>query len=282
MTKQDNSMERDIQTITSFAFSGSKRKSIAITVTSGKGGVGKSVIALNLATAFAEQGMRTLVWDLDVNYPNLHILFGVEPDFRLSDVYANKCDVEDALFELSPNLFLLADSPALGTVRSVEVSQVGQLFHYLKKDFDVVVFDTSSGAGELALCSSLWSTLTLLLVTDEPTSLLDSYGLMKLMMAYTSPDHIRLLVNNSHADEDAVGMHEKFNLVTKKFLRCEIPLAGKVAHDSLMHSSVLQQESVIKSHPDSELARNLRAIAQRLLGEITDSVETTKDVALMS
>ena len=243
-----------------------RKRPFVITVCSGKGGVGKSFLVANLAHSFARDKGAVLIWDADLNFPNQHLLFGVEPPIRLTDIYSGDMDVTDALSSVQDNLFLLADAPALGERRIFNTPVIINTFNELiqENDIDVIVIDTSSGGSyEVMQCCAI-SDLILVVVTDEPTSLLDAYGLIKLLMPYNDLNKISLLVNNVIDMEDANFVSSRLNLATNKFLSLKLDVLGFVPYDRLVRLSIIRQELFLEKFPNSDVTKALYDITDKI------------------
>ncbi len=237
-----------------------------ITICSGKGGVGKSVLAANLAYALSGMGNRVLIWDADMHFPNQHLLNGVEPPVRLKDVYYERCSLNSAKFRLSDNLYLLADMPATGYDEDFNPSSYLNVYEQIVNsgDIDIVIIDTPAGDSfEVLQCCS-FSDLIKVVITDEPTSLLDAYGLIKVLMQYIELEKIKILVNNVIDSEDAEDFSSKLNAATRNFLKVTFNVFGFVPYDRAVRQSILQQEPFAKCFPESEASAAIFDIAEKL------------------
>ncbi len=235
-----------------------------VAVSSGKGGVGKSVIAANLALALALKQRRVLLWDGDFDYPNAHILFGVEPRGRANDVYSGRIKLEAALHSLSPTLDLLAGKTG-GSTKDAPPAQLRETLDALgRSGYDVVVIDNAAGSqdGTIQLC--VLADLSIVVATDEPTSIVDAYGLIKILKAHSREGALGLLVNNIIDRDDADDVAKKVNLATEKFLDLHIPLVGFVPYDRMVRQSIVSQAPLIEQARDSEAAQAIELTAATL------------------
>lgn len=255
--------EKNIFAHNGFAF---RKMPFTICVTSGKGGVGKSVVSANMAYLYSKAGIRTLVWDADSHFPNQHLIMGAEPPVRLSQVYAGNVSAETAVFKISENLDLLADMPAAGLAEFYSENFIYETFSQIlgTTDYDIIIIDTPAGISENVLQSCDLADLIALVVTDEPTSLLDAYGLIKILLKFSEKNKLRLLINNVIDIEDADEISSKLNLATKKFLGFELPQLGFVPYDRIVRKSILKQELFAKSEEESEAVRHLSKIIKAI------------------
>jgi len=246
------------------------RTPFVVTFCSGKGGVGKSVIAANLAYQMSKLGYKTLIWDSDSNFPNQHLILGVEPLVRLSDVYSGNVNIETAQYKVAENLFLLADSPASDELKIDDKEGIINVYEQLIRsdDFDLIIIDTPSGASAQTLQCCDLSDLIQVVVTDEPTSLLDSYALLKLLLKFISESNINLLVNNAIDVEDAEEISTKFNLATNKFLNANLEVTGFIPYDRAVRQSIVKQELFILSEVESEVVVAIQKIAESISSKI--------------
>jgi flagellar biosynthesis protein FlhG len=222
-----------------------------ITLCSGKGGVGKSVLTANLAKAITANGQKAIVFDSVNDLPNQQIIFGVEPPIRLSSVLSGKVDVDSAVFKVSENNYLLVDSP-------FELNDKNDFVF----DFDYLFIDTASGISDKLIDFCISSDLIVLLITDEPTSLLDAYGLIKILINYIEPQKIVLLVNNVIDSEDAIEVSGKLNLATSKFLNISLDVLGFVPYSRNIRLSIQRQELLIDTYIDDESSIAIKNICE--------------------
>jgi len=240
------------------------------TISSGKGGVGKSVIASNLAYLFSKNGIKTLVWDFDLNFPNLHLIFGAEPPIRINDVFAERVEINKAVSKLYENLYILAGLPGTGHSIEFDNDKFLTLFAKLitRTDFDLIIFDTPAGISESFLQCCNMSDLVQIVVTDEPTSLMDAYGLIKILMQYIETEKMRLLINNVIDSEDADDISTKLNLATAKFLKLRLDVLGYIPYGREVRQSIINQELLAHVLPESEVVIAFKEIYEKITANI--------------
>lgn len=241
-----------------------------VAICSGKGGVGKSVLTANLGYALACAGANTLIWDANMFFPNQHLLLGVEPPIRLTDVYSGMVKVEKAICKIEDNLSLLADAPATGRMDNYRDGVIYSVFQDLIIDtnFDVILIDVPAGVSDVVVqCADIADRVDIV-ITDEPTSLLDAYGLIKIFLDYLSKDKMNLLVNNIIDFEDGEEISYKLNMATEKFLGFRLNVVGLTPYDRIVRRSIISQELFVKSEPNSEVSKSIFDMARSIIEKI--------------
>lgn len=251
-----------------------KKIPFVLTICSGKGGVGKSFISSNIGKIASKKGIKTLIWDADQNFPNQHILFGVEPQVRINDVYEEKVELNRAFFEIDTNLFLLAGVPATGNFKKQNAEIVLDLYKKLliESEFDLIIIDTPAFSSDDVLQCCNIADLIAIIINDEPTSLLDAYGLLKILLSYIEKDFVKLLVNNVIDFEDADEISNKLNLATENFLNTELDVLGFIPYDREIRQSIIKQKLYTEELPDSDASKQLKKIAQIIFDRIKEPV----------
>lgn len=237
-----------------------------ITVCSGKGGVGKSFVAANLAYLLSEKG-NVLLWDSNLNFPNLHLILGVDPPIRLNDYINSKIKFKEAIYNVSNNFDLIIDSPLSDRSDDNHGTKFYDIYQEIVEtdNYDFVIIDSMPGAGELVLESCILSDLSLVLITDEPTSIVDSYGLLKLILPFVNQTNIGLLVNNVIDEEDYKEIIEKIDITTSKFLKSNFKSFGFIPYDREVRKSIQIQELITISKNSPQILENLHDICGKVL-----------------
>lgn len=246
-----------------------------ITICSGKGGVGKSFITANLANILSKKGMRVLVWDADTNFPNQHILQGVEPPIRISDVYQGNFDLMHAIYKIDENLDLLADKQSFEELPSSDSDLILDIFKKLliSTSYDIIIIDTPAFNSEQVLQCCNIADLICLVVTDEPTSLLDGYGLLKILLPYISNEYMAILINNVIDVDDADDISQKLNMATEKFLNIQLEQLGFLPYDREVRQSILKQELYSNIFEDTELINSFEKLSINILKRIGQAIK---------
>lgn len=239
-----------------------------ISVVSGKGGVGKSVIASNLANQLSKSGMKVLVWDGDHDFPNLHLMFGVEPFVRAKDIFKKIELLDQGFHKINDNLLLLADYPSESIDEEINPESLVTIFKYLllEGNFDFIIIDTSAGVNELMLNYVNFSNSVMMIVNDEPSTLLDSYALSKILLNFISKDKIKIVVNNVIDSDDFEEIYNKLSLVTKKFLKIQFEAVGFIPYQRIIRKSILNQE-LATNYKNEDISFYFESLANYFINE---------------
>ena len=245
-----------------------------LTVTSGKGGVGKSTIALNMAIALADLGKRVLLLDADANLGGLDVMLGVSPRHRLGNVLKGEMDIEDVLIAPYPHLKVLpgnsgeTDYPALTPERQ---NQLMDDLLLLEEQYDLLMIDTAAGLTPEIIGFADRADETLVVTTVEPTAIMDAYAMIKVIFAGNNDAAISLLVNSVHQPRDGAEAARKLQMAVTHFLKRDIAFLGSMPFDSTVQKSVVQQRPAVKLFPRSAVALSVQVLAQRFVQESLSS-----------
>lgn len=251
------------------------RISRRISVTSGKGGVGKSNFALSIAIIAAKLGRKALLIDADTNLANLDILMGISPEYNLSHVLAGLKGVREILVDGPEGISILP--AASGNLEQVLHEGIGSEaiiadLNSLEEDYDLVVMDTGAGASRTVLNFVLFSDIVVLVTTPEPTSITDAYAMVKLISAEKADMDIKILVNFARNKHESMEVFDKLSTVINHFLKIEVHYLGYMPRDISVERAVHMQEPLINAFPKSSVSVQLKFIARKLIqiGEVQD------------
>ena len=236
-----------------------------IAVTGGKGGVGKSCVAVNLATALAKDGKRVLVLDGDLGLANVDVLLGVTPRYTLEHVLDGRCTLEEAILETRQGFRIIP--AASGVARLAELSTrehlgLVQAFSNLTTGLDVLIVDTAAGIadGVRQFCQAAQQVLVVL--RDEPASLTDAYALVKVLRRDHGMMRFRILANMTQNPGDGESLFRKLERVTSRFLDVVLEYAGEIPDDPLVRQAVREQRTVMEAFPSGPAARAFARLAR--------------------
>lgn len=253
-----------------------------ITVTSGKGGVGKSNLSVNLAIQFRKMGKRVLIFDADFGLANVEVMFGAIPKFNLSDLIYHGKDISEIITEGPMEIGFVSGGSGILGLNNLTKEQIMYLVKCLEKlgtMTDIIIVDTGAGISDAVLEFVLASPEVLLVSTPDPSSLTDSYSVLKAL--YHHPDfaknrsQIYVVANRVSGREEGRQLFEKLDSVVKQFLSGKIQYLGAIPQDGALEKAVRQQKPVSLSSPNSKSAEAFEAIAKVLMNE-EETVAGTK------
>jgi flagellar biosynthesis protein FlhG len=242
-----------------------------LAVTSGKGGVGKSNIALALGIAMARKGVRTAVLDADLGLANINILLGYEPKRSLWDVMEGRCELKDVLIPGPEGLLLIAGASGLAEAAAADAMSVGRLvsqFRQLDAYVDWLIVDTGAGIAPGVLAFVVAADSALIVTIPEPTALADAYGLVKAVNGELSPVRLLLTVNRALDPVRGLRVGERLSELALKALGQPVEVLGTVAEDSVVGRAVMQQKPFNLARPTSAASLDVERLANRMLGRI--------------
>ncbi len=241
----------------------------AIAVTSGKGGVGKTNLAVNLAVCFARQNRRACLLDGDLGLANADILCNLTPRLTLEHVVNGRCRLAEAML-LAPGGFRLIPG-ACGVARLADLDGVdrqtllGQLAA-LDRVADDLVIDTSAGLGANVLAFVAASSRVLVVTTPEPTAMTDAYGMIKALTAGSRQLNVCLVVNMVSCLEEGRRVFDRVNRVSRTFLNRTLDYGGAVPTDEVVREAIRHRVPFTLYAPDAPATRAVEALARSLLG----------------
>jgi flagellar biosynthesis protein FlhG len=239
-----------------------------IAVTSGKGGVGKSNVSLNLAILFQKLGQRTLLIDADTNLANIDILLGIHPQYTLADVVLRGHDVREIILEGPEGLQILpAGSGVVEMVGldSVVQDRIDRGMVELEQNRDAVILDTGAGIAEGVVEFASGADEVIVITTPEPTAITDAYAAIKVISSRNEAVKFHLLVNQVKNEREAEEVAQKIKLVVENYLTVNLSILGHLPTDAHIPKAVSIQKPFVLSNPRCQAALNLIMIARRLL-----------------
>ena len=252
------------------------RRARIMALTSGKGGVGKTFLAANLAAALARRGRKVLVLDADLGLANLDVVLNLQPKVTLHDVFTGKVALNDAILA-APGGFevLLAGSGMVEYSRlTTEVrEQLLKVIDTVAPRYDHILLDTGAGISDVVLYAVSLADEVLVLATPEPTSMTDAYATIKVLATQQARSDIRLVVNQVGRIGEGRVIRNQLQLVVDKFVAPLLPpggtvpkleLLGEVPLDPSVREAVQKRKLLLVSMPGCAAARSVEAIASKL------------------
>lgn len=248
------------------------QKARVITITSGKGGVGKSNVAVNLAVQIQKKGKKVLIFDADLGLANVEVMFGAMPKYNLSDVIYQGMDVRKIVTEGPEGVRFISGGSGIMGLNNLSKDQIDYLVHnlaQLDEMADIVLVDTGAGIADSVMEFVLASPEVLLVSTPEPSSLTDSYSLLKAL--HRNPNflqkgtRINVVANRVSSVEDGQTVYDKLSTVVSQFLNGSINYLGMIPQDHMLEKAVRQQKIVSLYAPESKSAKAFELLAGNLM-----------------
>ncbi len=240
-----------------------------LAISSGKGGVGKTNLAVNLAVAWQKEGYRVLLFDADLGLANVDVLLGLSPRANIADVLAGHCGLRDVLVQGPYGVQILPASS--GIVRLTQLSEGEKIrlleeFEDLEESVDIVILDTAAGISENVLYFNLASQERILVVTPEPTSLTDVYALIKVLYQRYGIKNFQLVVNCVQHPNQGRQVYRQLVTVVERFLgSLSLNLLGILPFDQVVSKAVRAQRPFLELYPEARVSQALREMARTLL-----------------
>lgn len=239
-----------------------------ITVTSGKGGVGKSNIVVNLSIALQKMGKKVMIFDADLGMGNDDIIMGCSSRYSVFDVITKGKEIEEVVLTGPHGVKLLPGGSALTKVDDLTETQRNLFLNKLTAltGLDYIIMDTGAGVNKSVLGFIACSEDLVIVTTPEPTSLTDAYSLLKAVKHFNIKNEAKVIVNRSLDNKEGVVTFNKFNNAVTKFLGMKLDYLGKISEDKKLVYAVRAQQPVVESYPSSEVAQDINNIATKIEG----------------
>ncbi|SHN54354.1 MinD/ParA family protein [Desulfovibrio litoralis] len=247
--------------------SNNQTTTLCVSVLSGKGGVGKTNITLNLGCSLVSAGEKVLLMDCDLGLANLDVLLGLAPEKTLQDLLLPYTTPAEVAIPISEGLDFIPAASGMPELVELDTDIRNVLFDKLESFFpayDFVFLDLGAGISSTVLAMAAMSRLRLVVVTPEPTSLTDSYALMKVLSKKYGVTDFYVVVNQADNHREEVQAFDRLHAACQKFLKIEPQFLGGIRTDRLVSEAVRRQKPLMQYAPHSLAAQNFNALASRL------------------
>lgn len=238
-----------------------------VTITSGKGGVGKTSISLNLSLALASQGFKVCLFDADLGLANVNILTGIYPKRDLAGVISGQFTLNDIIIRNYQGIDIIPGSSGIDKLANLTRTQTGTLISAFLdlESYDYFIFDTSAGISSQVISFCMASHEIVLVVTTEPTSLTDAYAMLKVLAKHGYERPVRVIVNQVTSADTAKKAYSKLKNTARKFLSLKVAPLGVMASDKNVRAAVVSQTPFYKLFPDTVAAKCIENICNKLV-----------------
>lgn len=238
-----------------------------IAVTSGKGGVGKTSMVINLAVTLSRQGQRVLIMDCDLGLSNVDVLLGVQPRYNLTHALKGERELREIIVE-GPEGISVLPAP-FGNQEITNLSAEERLsllarLEELEEEYDIILLDTGAGISSNVLFFNMAANHIVVVMTPEPTSVTDAYALIKVLNTRHSEETFHLLVNEVRNDAEGLSYYRKLTQVTQSFLNVSIRYLGCILKDVNIGRGTMACKPAVSLYPTSDVSKRFETLADRV------------------
>jgi len=235
-----------------------------IAVSSGKGGVGKTNVSVNLALSLANNGKKVMIMDADLGLANVDIMLGLRPTHNLSHVLSGERTLEEVIVEGPRGMKIIPAASGIkqmAELSPMENAGVIRAFSELNHDIDVLIIDTAAGISDSVIAFAQASQEVVVVVCDEPASLTDAYALIKVLNTDCGVQQFRVLSNMTHSAQEARELFNKLLAVSDRYLDATLINMGTIPYDDNLRKAVKKQRAVVDAYPRSRAAMAFKNLA---------------------
>lgn len=238
-----------------------------IAITSGKGGVGKTSLAVNLAISLTSFGHRVLVMDADIGLGNVDLMLGLTPKFNLTHLMERKKTLDEIIITGPAGVRLLPCGSGGKRGEPISTEKRREIVEHLKKNADyadTILIDTGGGISDNMMEFLFMADEVYLVTTPEPTAIMDSYGIIRTLAQEMARPRVKLLINMAGDQGDANHVMSTMRLITRQFFNLDFDCLGCVGYDPNMTKSIRMQQPIVQLYPSSRASRDIGKLAMKI------------------
>jgi flagellar biosynthesis protein FlhG len=246
-----------------------KSRTRTISVTSGKGGVGKSTLVANLAMSLSQQGFRILILDGDLGMANVDVMFGIRTTHSVEHVLTGERSLKDIVVEVAPNIHLIPGGSGVYGLQNLDIFQKKTLLDQVSElptPYDYMIIDTASGIDENVLYLNSAAQDILVVVTPEPASMTDAYALIKVLHKKFGEDRFSIVANMVQDEGEALAIYRRLSDVAQKFLCVSLDYKGFIPNDGNLRIATKSQQLVMQMEPKAASSYAIKMLSEKLSG----------------
>ena len=241
-----------------------------IAITSGKGGVGKTNLTVNLAIGLTTLGKRVMVMDADLGLANIDVILGVTPKYNLYHVLKGQRSIEDIIIEGPRGVKIITGGSGISELANVGEEQLSRFIDgvdELENDFDILLVDTSAGINTNVMSFLMAADEVVVVTTPEPTAYTDAYGIINAMSKQRDRSDVKLIVNRVKSLQEGRKVAERIKAVAKQFLHTNVENMGIIYDDNIVGEAVKKRQPFILSYPNSKASVCINDLANKLINQ---------------
>lgn len=257
-----------------------------IAVTSGKGGVGKTSLSVNLAMEMAKLGKKVVIFDADFGLANVEVMLGIRPTYNLLDLIHNNKTMPEIITKGPMGIGFVSGGSGVSELASLDKNSIKLLISEmikLDKMYDIVIIDTGAGITDSVMEFVMVSPEVLLVVTPEPTSITDAYSLLKVLRRKNEFNPIYKTINvvSNRVTNDSEGdeIFSKMNTVSSKFLNTKLEYLGAIPQDKNASMAIIEQKPVVSAYPNSPASKAIQELAGKLINTTHEEYKKKDGIA---
>ena len=250
-----------------------------VSITSGKGGVGKTNIVANLGISFSRSGKKVLVFDADLGLGNLDILLGIAPKYNLSHVINGEKTINDIIIEGPGGINILPASSGIHEFTRLTGKQQTKIIHEINliiNGYDILLIDTAAGISSDVMYFNTVAKEIVVVVSPDPTSITDAYALMKVLWIKYAASHFKLVINQSKNMNEAKNVFRQLRMVTDRFMDITLEFLGHIEYDKSVTMSIRHQKAVVELYPESNASQCFKELAKKIIRLPRSAISNSK------